>query len=233
MWDPSKFHFTSFADIGKTDVKVLYYEAAQFMSYLVGKGYVRESQLDPSYDGAPARFVAEGGNLVQEAFATAEPYKYEHDLPQWRKPIAFKLVSDAGYRPYPQNIAVRPEVLRAKAPCLRALVPRIQRALVNYVRNPDPVNAAILREVEELNSPWTLGPGNARDAVRKMRRLGIVADSSLGSIGSFDLGRVRTTIAQLIPIYRSQRITTVKKGVAARDVVTNRFIDHRIRLGRR
>jgi hypothetical protein len=230
MWDPSRFHFTSLADISKANVRVLYYENSEWITYLVGKGYLRRKQLDPSYDGSPARFVSERGNLVQEAYATSEPYKYEHDLAQWRKPIAFKLVSDAGYRPYVQNIAVRPETLRTKASCLRRLVPLVQRAEVDYLRAPGPVNAAILEEIDKLESPWTLSAGNVADAVAKMRRLGIMANSPLGSIGSFDMGRVATTIAQLTRIYASQNVTTIKKGVSADEIATNRFIDRRIHL---
>jgi hypothetical protein len=230
MWDPSRFHFTSFADIGKTHVPVLYYENTEWIRYLLGKGYLRREQLDSSYDGSPARFVSERGNLVQEAYATSEPYKYEHDLAQWRKPVAFELVSDSGYRPYAQTIAVRPQTLRTKAGCLRALVPLVQQAEVDYMRAPGPVNAAILDEIDKLKSPWTLSAGNVDDAVAKMRRLGIVANSPLGSIGSFDMRRVQATIAQLTRIYASENVTTVKKGVSAEDIATNRFIDHRIHL---
>lgn len=229
MWDPAKYQFKSFADIGKSQAKVLYFEGTAFMTYLIGKGDIREDQADPSYDGSPSRFVTEG-DIVQEAFATNEPYKYEHDIKEWNKPVDFLLVSDSGYQPYPENIAVRPETLKEKAGCLRLLVPILQQAQVDYVRNPGPVNGALLREVEELDTEWTLSPGGVADAVDKMLKLKIVNNSPLGSLGSYDLPRVERMIDLLTPIYEKEKITTVKAGLKAADIATNEFIDPNIRL---
>jgi len=224
MWDPAKYSFKSLRDIGRSRAKVVYFEGTAFIDYLVGKGFIRRDQLDPSYDGSPSRFVAEG-DVVQEAFATHEPYKYEHDLPQWRKPVAFLLVSTGGYQPYPQNVAVRPETLRAKRACLRALVPLMQQAQVDYIENPEPVNRALLRIVAEITSPWTLSEGGVADAVKKMVDLKIVDNGRDGAIGSFDMARIHQVIQILKPIYARQRGATMNPGVTPGDVVTNEFID--------
>ena len=230
IWDPSKYHFTSLADIGRSGAKVLYFEGSTFMAYLVGKGILRHDQIDGSYDGSPSRFVAERGAVVQEAFATNEPYKYEHDVPQWGKPVSFALLGQSGYQPYPENIAVRPQALRTKRACLRALVPLMQQAQADYVRDPGPVNQTLLSIVRTLASSWTLSPGGVADAVTKMRDLKVVANGTDGALGSLDMARLQRMIDLLKPIYASEKITTVAPGLRPQDMATDEFIDRRIRL---
>ncbi len=229
MWDPAKYDFQTLDDIGKSSAKVLYFEGTAFIDYLVGNGAIRPDQLDASYDGSPSRFVAEG-DVVQEAFATNEPYKYEHDIPQWGKPVDFLLVSSGGYEPYPANLSVRPETLEEKRECLRLLVPMMQQAQVDYLRDPGPVNQALLRIVDELASSWTLSEGGVADAVTKMRELKIAGNGPDGTLGSVDMDRLQRMIKILQPIFESQGITTVKPDVAPEDLSTNEFIDSGIHL---
>ena len=229
MWNPAKYGFKSLADIGTSRAKVLYFEGTAFIDYLVGKGLLRRDQLDSSYDGSPSRFVSEG-DVVQEAFASNEPYKYEHDVPQWGKPVSFMLVSSAGYDPYPENLSVRPEVLREKRECLGLLVPMMQQAQVDYLRDPGPVNQGLLRIVKELASSWTLTEGGVADAVKKRIDLKIAANGTDGTLGSVDMGRLGQMIEILKPIYTSQRVTTMKADLVAGDLATNEFLDRRIHL---
>jgi len=71
LWDPATHPtFTTITDIGQTDTKVVYYQGAIFMDYLVGSGILRKSQVDGSYDGSPARFAADGGDTVLQGYAT-------------------------------------------------------------------------------------------------------------------------------------------------------------------
>jgi len=229
MWDPAKYSFTSLRDIGRSGAKVLYFEGTAFVDYLVSMGYLRKDQLDPSYDGSPARFVAEG-DVVQEAFATNEPYKYEHDIPQRKKPVGFLLVSSGGYEPYPMNVAVRPHQVREKQECLRILVPMMQQAQVDYMMNPGPINNALLQIVAELASSWTLSKGGVADATKKMRELKIVDNGPDGAIGSLDIARIERMIGILKPMYAKQGIRTMKADVRPKDVVTNMFINRTIHL---
>ncbi len=229
MWDPARYSFETLADIGKSQAKVLYFEGTAFIDYLVGEGFVRRDQLDPSYDGSPARFVSEG-TLVQEAFASHEPYKYEHDVPQWRKPVDFLLVSSGGYDPYPANLNVRPETLRDKAECLRLLVPLMQQAQVDYIRDPGPVNQGLLRMVKELASSWTLSEGLVADAAKKLRDLELAGNGPDQTLGNLDMDRLARMIGILQPIYTAQRVTTMKPDLKPADLATNDFIDPGIGL---
>jgi hypothetical protein len=229
MWDPARYSFDTLDDIGKSQAKVLYFEGTAFIDYLVGKGFIRRDQLDPSYDGSPSRFVSEG-DVVQEAFASHEPYKYEHDVPQWRKPVDFMLVSTGGYDPYPANLSVRPEALQDRRECLRLLVPLMQQAQVDYLRDPGPVNQGLLRMVRELASSWTLSEGLVADAVKKLLDLKLAGNGPDGTLGNLDMDRLAQMIDILEPIYAAQRVTTVKADLSPSDIATNDFIDPRIGL---
>lgn len=229
MWDPARYSFKTLGDIGRSQAKVLYFEGTAFIDYLVGRGFIRRDQLDASYDGSPSRFVSEG-TLVQEAFASHEPYKYEHDVPQWRKPVAFLLVSTGGYDPYPANLNVRPETLRDKAECLRLFVPMMQQAQVDYVRDPGPVNQGLLRMVRELASSWTLSEGLVADAAKKLVDLELVSNGPDATLGNMDMDRLARMIDILAPINEAQRVTTMKSDLAPPDIATNEFIDPNIRL---
>lgn len=229
MWNPEVWDFSSFADIGASGAKVLHFEGSTFVDYLVGEGLLRPEQLDASYDGSPSRFVAEG-DVVQQGYATSEPYKYEHDIPEWSRPVDFLLVHESGYETYPQNIALRREDVEAHRECLEVLVPMMQQAQVDYLQQPGPVNEALVAMVEQLNSFWTLTTPATADSVAKMRELDVVANGTDGVMGSFDLARVQRTIDTLVDIYTEQNIRSVTPGVEADDIVTNAFLDEAIAL---
>jgi hypothetical protein len=62
MWDPATHpDWKTIADIGKSNAKVVYVDGSTYASMLVAKGLIKKSQLDGSYDGAPARFVSNPG----------------------------------------------------------------------------------------------------------------------------------------------------------------------------
>ena len=229
MWPDALYDFRSFADIGRAGVRVLYFEGVAYMDYLLAKGDLKREQVDGSYDGSPARFVAEG-NLVQQGFATNEPYKYEHDIKEWGgRRIEFLLVHDSGFEIYAQALAVRPALVSEKRECLRLLVPLFQRAQVDYMRDPKPVNDQLLRIVEAYATFWTLSAGGNADAVRKMGELGIVGNGGDSTLGNFDLARVRSVIDTLTPLF-AQTGKKVKENLRPEDLVTNEFIDPTIGL---
>src|SRR4029077_10709621 len=73
MWNPQKLHITKFADIKPSGAKVLVFAGGAYIDYLVGRGWIGQNQVDTSYDGSPARFVAADGAIVQQGFVTSEP----------------------------------------------------------------------------------------------------------------------------------------------------------------
>ena len=74
-------------DVASTKAKVLYTEGLSYMDVLLAKGLVTKDQADSSFDGTPSRFVAAKGKAIQQGYASNEPYRWEHDVTSWKKPV--------------------------------------------------------------------------------------------------------------------------------------------------
>lgn len=229
MWDPATYDISSWPDVAKTGATITYLEGLPFMDYLVSKGYVDKAQLDSSFDGTPSRFVAEGGKIIQQGYASNEPYRWEHDVEGWKKPVKSLLVHDSGYEIYPQGLSVRTADLDKDSACLEALVPMIQQAEVDYANDPDPTNGALVKIAAAIkDGPPITAAGNT-DATKVMLDLGLIGNGPDDTLGNFDLDRVQATIALLRPIFEA-RDTAVPAGLAPKDIVTNDFVDPSIHL---
>ena len=224
MWDPATYpQFTTIADIGKTDTKVLYFEGDTYMAYLTGTGILKKSQVDGSYDGKPGNFVAAGGKIAQAGFATAEPYIFQHEVRQWGKPVKYALVNQAGYPFYPQALSIRAGDKAKLAPCLKKLVPIVQRAQVDYLANPTQTNRFVVDLVKRYNDGWVYSEGLANYAIDKMRS-DFVNNGNDKTLGNFDPARIQRMIDITTPIFTAQR-QPPKAGLKPEDIVTNEFID--------
>ena len=200
------------------------------MDFLLYKGLLRQEQVDASFNGSPARFIADGGKLVIQGYASNEPYRYENDVKAWSRPIEYLLINDAGYEIYPQNIAVRPEVLEERRECLTKLVPMIQQAIVDYARDPEATNQALIKLAEAIKAPVPLTAGSNAFAVKTMLDLGIISNGPNDTVGDFDMARTQRVIdEQLRPIFE-QRGRPIQEGLKAEDIQTNEFINPDIHL---
>lgn len=229
MWDPATYKISTWADVAGTGAKVLYIEGLPFMDYLVAKGFVKKDQLDSSFDGTPARFVAAGGKVIQQGYASNEPYRWQNDVDGWKKPVKYLMVSDAGYPIYPQGYAVKPDVLTSRADCLKKLAPMIQQAQVDYAKTPGPVNDALVRIATAVNQGPPITAAANADAVKTMLDLKIISNASNATLGDFDMNRVSQSIDALRPIFAAKN-QAVPATLQATDLVTNQFIDTSIHL---
>ncbi len=231
LWDP-KAHPTwhTIADIGQTTTKVLYFQGNTYMDYLLGSGILRRSQVDGSYDGSPAAFVASGGRIAVQAYATNEPYLYQHEIKAWGKPVAYQLVYDTGYPNYANVLAVRTDRRASLDGCLHRLVPLIQQAQVDFMAKPGPAIDLMVKLDQAYKTGFVYSKGNAEFAVAQMRSLGIVANGADRTLGNFDTGRLDRLIAITQPIFAGQR-KPIKQGLGPVDVATNAYIDPAIGLG--
>jgi len=228
MWNPKKLKINRFADIKKTGAKVLVFAGGVWIDYLEGKGWVASKQVDTSYDGSPSRFVAADGGIVQQGFATSEPYQYRHDIPQYGKAVKYLLIKNSGYVPYPQTLAAKPSVVKQKAACFRLLVPMVQKAQVDFVQNPKPVNRLLEKLVTQLNTFWKLTPGGDAYNVATQRKLGLVQDGPDCTLGNFNFRRLQGVINKDLPIFKAKGFDTMKPNLKARSVATNQFINPKI-----
>ncbi|MFM8600994.1 MAG: ABC transporter substrate-binding protein [Actinomycetota bacterium] len=231
MWDPASYpEAKTIADLKEPGVKVRYFDGAAYMDYFTANGILDKGQTDGTYDGTPASFVAAGGKDAQQGFGTAEPYFYEKVLKDWMKPVAYEYIHDAGWTAYASSLGGTPESLEKNAECLKKLVPIMQQALADYVASPDTTNAMILDAVNQFNNGWVYDAGQAAASVEKQLADALVANSTDGTLGSFDLQRVTDFIALAEPVY-AKTGAKVKEGLTAEDIVTNEFIDPNIKLG--
>jgi hypothetical protein len=232
MWSPDQHpDWNTMVDIGQDDdAKVLVTADDLFPQYLVGTGILRANQIDGSYDGSPSKFIGSGGTIAQGGFATSEPYVYSKEIPDWGKPIAFQLVHDTGFEAYTQTMSIRSGEKDQLAPCLRKLVPLIQRSIVEYASKPDRTNALIVKLVEQYKDPiWQYSPELAKFSVGQQLDLGIVGNGPDQTIGNFDLARVGGVLDIVRTIFAGRR-QPLKEGLRAEDLATNEFMDPSIGL---
>jgi hypothetical protein len=137
-------------DIGQTDKTVFTFRAAN-SDYLVGAGILRAGQLNYSYDGSPSWFMLHPDSAIG-GFATNEPYIYKG----LGRDVAYAYVGDTGYPDYRNQLTVRAGAMDGLAPCLRQLVPVLQRGMVDFMARPDPV----LKLIVDLDRAYT-SPGAA------------------------------------------------------------------------
>jgi hypothetical protein len=231
MWDPATHpDWKTIADIGKSSAKIVYVDGSTDASMLVAKGLIKKSQLDGSYDGAPARFVSNPG-IAQQGFATAEPYIYQHEVSAWKKPIKYQLLADVGFNVYPESLSVRSGELKSLSPCLKKLVPVLQQSAVDFAAEPSATVKVISDLVQQYNTGWVYSEGTGTFAAKQMVKLGILGNESDGSIGSFDMKRVASALKTFTPLVE-QSGAKVKPDLTAKDVATDEFIDTSIGLKR-
>ena len=223
MWDPETYPgVESIADLGAEGVTVNVFGGGVFPSVFVAQGIWSADQVDPSYDGSPARFVSEGGAVAQQGFASAEVYTYENTFEEWGKPVAFELLHDSGFQIYSQTIGVRQRDLGSMAPCLERVVPIIQQAVVSYDASPDRANAIIVDAVERYASFWVYPPDLAAFSVAAQREYGLIGNGPDSTVGNIEPDRVQGVLDSILA---TELASDVPDGLDVNDLFTNEFID--------
>ena len=230
MWDPATYpNVKTLADLGKANVKVHYFSGAAYMDYFTSAGIFNKANVAADYDGTPANFVAQQGKEAQQGFGSAEPYIYQNEIAQWKKPVAYAYINDAGWKNYAESIATKPENITKLADCFKLLVPIIQQSSIDYLNDPKAANTLILDLVAKYNNGWVYSQGVADYAVATIKKDGLVANSPDGTLGSFDTTRVDDLIKLATPIYTGLG-SAPKSGLKSSDIVTNQFIDKTIHM---
>ncbi len=225
MWDPATYpDVTSIADLGKTGAKVRYFSGAAYMDYFTSEGILSKDQVDGNYDGSPALFVADQGKSASQIFGSAEPYIYQNEVKEWGKPVKYAYINDAGWNNYAESIATKPENLTKYADCFKKLVPIMQQASIDYMKDPAATNTLVLELVAKYNNGWVYSQGVADYAVKTMLDDGLVANGTDGVFGTFDEARVADLITKATPIY-TKLGTPPKADLKPSDIFTNEFLD--------
>jgi len=227
LWDPVQHpEFTTIADIGRTDTKVIYFQGATYMAYLLGAGLLRPSQVAATYAGTPDQWKAAKppGSIVQQGFVTNEVLRYEQDPSVWGKKVAYQLVADSGYPLYPETLTIRPDRKNQLSGCLRKLVPVLQRSTAAYVADPGSTNQFISELVSKYPKAFPYSKEQGDAAATAMKENAILGNGKNTTVGDFDEDRVQRIISIVTPIFAAQK-TPVTQGLKPADLVTNEFID--------
>ena len=223
MWDPDTYpDIESIEDLGKRKVTISVFGPEVFSEVFIAQGIWSADQVDPSYDGSPANFIANQGSIAQQGFASAEPYNYKNTYEEWGKDVKYQLLHDAGFPVYSQTLAIRSNDQVSLDSCLKDLVPIIQRAVVSFSSNPDNTNALIVDVVESFNSSWVYGEEIANYSVNIQSELGLVGNGTNDIVGDMDQDRVQ----EVIDLMEKAGINTKKIGPS--DIFTNEYIDESI-----
>jgi hypothetical protein len=225
MWDKDTYpDIKTIADLGTNDVTINIFPGYGFADVFVAQGVWSQDQVDPSYDGSPARFI-ESRDIAQQGFASAEPYNYEFVFEEYGKAPAYQLLHDAGYPTYSQTLSVLPEDADGMAACWEKFVPIAQQAQIDFVNDPDRANGIIIDTVEQFDSFWVYDQGLADYSVKTQLELGLVGNGPDDTLGNFDEARVQ----EMLDIMRDAG-AEVPADLTAAEMFTNQFIDPSIGL---
>jgi hypothetical protein len=229
MWDPASHPGAqTLRDVAASGVPVVTSDPV-ITALLEAQGTITPAQVDTSYEGTPARFVSDP-RILQQGYATSEPYSYEHEIAEWGRPVGYQKLADDGYSVYPSALSVRADRLEALRPCLAKLVPIMQRAQLGYLADPGPTNALIVELAEAYQTGWAYSPGVAGYAVQAMREEALVTnDPASGVFGQFDPARMQQIVSTFGPILQAQG--TITQIPSPEALYTNEFIDPTIRMG--
>ena len=234
MWDPETYpDVETIADLGKTDAPIRVFPGGVYIDYFVGAGILKADQIDSTYDGSPAVFVSEAGKTAQQGFASAEPFIYKNEVPEWGKDVAYQLINDAGFPKYAAMVSVRPDDVETYADCLTALVPVMQQAEIDYYdgTTKDATNELILALVDAYDTGWVYSAEVADYSFDTQLADGIIANGPDDTLGNFDEARVAELFDIVTPIFAGQDIT-VADGLTPEALYTNEFVDASISLGK-
>ena len=217
MWDPEQLDISAPADIAASGAEVLHFDGAAYIDYMIGEGLMEEGQSNPSYGGAPDTWVAQGGNFIQQGFATNEVYKYESEI-EWKDgapaPVEFFTVADLGFDNYPALMSVRADRLDELSPCLEVLVPAMAQAWVDYLADPTPITDKITEINVDYNTYWSTSPELNARGIEIIETEGIAVNSPDGTYCSMDPDRAQEVYDILAPIY-DERGIDIAEDVAA------------------
>ncbi|GAA0898883.1 ABC transporter substrate-binding protein [Pseudonocardia zijingensis] len=229
MWDPESHPgATTIREVAAAGTPVV--TAGDIIpALLVNRGIIQQSQVDTSYEGTPARFVSEP-TILQQGFATAEPYVYENEISQWGRPVGFEPLANYGYSIYPEPLAVRADKLEELRPCLQKLVPIMQQSQIDYLADPAPTNRLIVELVEAYQTGWSYSAGVAEYSAKAQVEQGFVHDDpASGVFGQLDPARMQEIVSTFGPILQAQG--TITEIPDPTSLYTNDFVDPNIKMG--
>jgi NMT1/THI5 like len=227
IWDRKRHpEFNNLQDVGQTGTKVLTFRSAN-IDYLLGAGILRPSQVDYSYDGSPSRLLADR-SIVVGGFSTNEPFIYK----SLGVDVGYQYVSETGYPDYRNMLVVRRDAQPQLNGCLKKLVPVLQRGMIDFMVNPEPVLRLIVRIDNEYAGPYPYPIEQGRAGVKVIKSDGLVENPASmrgAAFGAIDPDRVKRMLGILRPIYGAQK-KSVPGDATADTLATNEYLEAALKL---
>jgi hypothetical protein len=225
MWDPTQFDIQKPDDIATSGASVLHFPGPAYIDFMIGKGYMTADQSDPSYDGSDAKWVAEGGALIQQGFASNEVYKYENEI-NWKEgapaDVSYYTVGELGFDNYPAALTMLQSRATELDACLTLLVPKMAQAWVDFFNDPKPITDAMIDINVAHDGFWGLSAeiNEAGLAVVEEKQIG--ANSADGTYCSIDPDRAAGIYDTVSAIYEAQG---VEIGPDVTTMYTNKYCE--------
>lgn len=225
MWDPAQLDISSPADIGVSGAEVLHFDGTSYIDFLIAKGDMNAEQSNPSYGGAPDTWVAQGGNFIQQGFATNEVYKYENDI-AWKDgapaPVDYFTVKEMGFDNYAAAMVVRADKIDDLDACLKELVPIMSQAWVDFLAEPTPVTDALISVNETFDTYWKLSAELNIRGLEILEEQGFGSNSPDGTYCSFDDDRAATLHEIMVEVNENKGVDSVATPT---DAYTNEYCE--------
>jgi hypothetical protein len=236
MFDPAHYSIHTLADLKAAATKgAKIYVASttfSFVRWMEGQG-VPSGAFIGGYSGDLEKFVGGAGQILNQGYSTNEIYTLEQATPNWDKPVGYAYVSDMGFPFYQSSVSVATNKLQSLSSCLSKLIPLMQKAQVDYVKDPAEVNQLLATYNDKgLGAAFWKTPVPLNNfAAQTMVKDGLVANTAgTSTVGGFDLARVGQIVSIMVPINKAQNITSQNPNVTAADLSTNQFIDQSVGL---
>jgi hypothetical protein len=203
-------------------------KAGSYVKYMIGQG-VPESAFVEGYGGDLDKFVTSGGTWLNQGFVSNETYTIERLVPEWGKPVRAVLIADLGFDIYPQALSIAANRKDELDGCLKAVVPLIQQAQIDYMENPVEINNMIADYNDKgLGADFWKTPLKLnQSAVKIMREFKLISnDPSTGALGGIDPAKVGKAVDIMKVILEADSAATNwNPDIVAEDVFTNEYID--------
>jgi len=234
-WDAEVYQsLRSIEQIGKTldpaGVELMPIIAAPndpFYDFMVGEKALGPDQVVPEYDGDIQSFIDAVGVVAQQGDALVDPYLLELPDSEFTHPYGSQLIDNVGYH-RDTLLSARPQSVVRYADCFEVLIPVLQRALADYLDDPDATNELLVDLSAKLGHP-ELDADLVEFGFETMREQRFVGNGRDDAIGDVNLGRLHELFDDVIPAWESLDIS-VPGGRDADDLATNEFIDRSIGL---
>ncbi len=105
----------------------------------------------------------------------------------------------------------------------------LQTAQVNFIKNPAPTNARIVKVVTAEGGSWTYDAGQATAATKLSLQNKIIDNGPDKTLGNFDDAKLQGIIDILKPI-QAKAGNPIPDALKPSDIATNEFIDPSIGL---